>query len=89
MRKESQRRWKRRWKEAGLDDADKRVVKKLRRGKKRHWGRTSVAGSPRISHRGHESYDGVLLEVSGSFTSLRQHVSSISPAFAPFKPTTN
>lgn len=49
----------------------------------------AVAGSPGISHRGHESYDGVLFEVSGSFTSFRQHVSSISPASAPFKPTTN
>ena len=31
-RKESQRRRKRRWNEAGLDDADKRFEKTLRRG---------------------------------------------------------
>lgn len=33
-REESQRRQKRRWSEAGLDDADKRFEKKLRRGEK-------------------------------------------------------
>lgn len=33
-REESQRRRKRRWSEAGLDDADKRFAKKLRRGEK-------------------------------------------------------
>lgn len=33
-REESQRRRKRRWSEAGLDDADKRFEKKLRRGEK-------------------------------------------------------